>query len=57
MVFEYAVRHNGVDYPAGADVPVGNEAPKKAAEEPKVEEKKVEQAKVEKPAFKQTKKK
>lgn len=24
MVFDYAVKHNGIDYPAGADVPVGD---------------------------------
>lgn len=34
MKYTYAVKHNGVFYPAGADVPVGDE-PK--VETPKVE--------------------
>ena len=37
MIFEYTVKHNGIRYPAGTDVPVGNEEPKK--EEIKVEQK------------------
>jgi hypothetical protein len=38
MIFEYAVKHNGVKYPAGADVPVGIE-PKKQEPVIKPEEK------------------
>lgn len=45
MVFDYTVKHDGIVYPAGTDVPVGN-MPKK--EEPKVVETKVE-PKVEEP--------
>lgn len=37
MKYSYTVKHNGVYYPAGADVPVGNPAPKK--EEVKAEPK------------------
>lgn len=48
MVFNHRVKHNGVVYPAGADVPVGNNA------EPK--EIKVEEVKTEvKPEVKPTK--
>ena len=36
MKFNYRVKHNGVVYPAGTDVPVDNE-PKKIQEEPKKE--------------------
>ena len=28
MVFDYPVKHNGIKYPAGAEVPVGVETPK-----------------------------
>lgn len=28
MVFDYTVKHNGIRYPAGTDVPVGVEKPK-----------------------------
>lgn len=52
MKFDYGVKHNGVFYPAGADVPVGEPTPKKVSEEPKKEE-----VKVEKPAPKPTAKK
>lgn len=38
MIFEYAVKHNGIKYPAGADVPVGLE-PKTAESGSKTEEK------------------
>lgn len=34
MVYEYTIKHNGIVYPAGTDVPVGDE--------PKIEVKKVE---------------
>ena len=27
MIFDYTVKHNGVRYPAGTDVPVGGDAP------------------------------
>lgn len=38
MIFDYNVRHNGVLYPAGTDVPVGADAPKEEVkEEPKAE--------------------
>lgn len=38
MKFSYGVKHNGVFYPAGTDVPVGVEEPKKEVKaEPKVE--------------------
>jgi hypothetical protein len=30
MKFNYRVKHNGIVYPAGADVPVGNIEPKQA---------------------------
>lgn len=36
MVFEYTVKHNGIVYPAGAEVPVGKQPETKA--EPKVVE-------------------
>lgn len=39
MVFEYPVKHNGVDYPAGTEVPVGNAPKGEEKAEPKVEEK------------------
>lgn len=37
MVFEYPVKHNGVDYPAGTEVPVGNAPKVEEKVEPKVE--------------------
>ena len=37
MKFDYLVRHNGVDYPAGTDVPVEDKIPKA---EPKIVEEK-----------------
>ena len=43
MIYTYTVKHNGVVYPAGTDVPVGKqpEVEKKAVEEtPKQEPKK-----------------
>jgi hypothetical protein len=46
MKFNYLVRHNGVDYPAGADVPV-EETPK--AEKKVVEEKPKAEPKAETP--------
>ncbi len=42
MVFDYTVKHNGVRYPAGTDVPVG-------VAEPKVEVKKEPEKVVETP--------
>ena len=45
MVFDYTVKHNGIVYPPGTNVPVGNET---KIEEPKVVETKVE-PKVEEP--------
>lgn len=40
MIFEYTVKHNGVYYPAGTEVPVGY----KPKEEPVKEEPKAEEA-------------
>ena len=37
MIFNHKVKHNGVTYPAGVDVPVGN-APAEIKEEKVVEE-------------------
>ena len=38
MIFDYTVKHNGVRYPAGTDVPVGGDAPQVETKvEPKVE--------------------
>lgn len=40
MIFPYTVKHDGVVYPAGAEVPVGIQATKEEKKpEPKVEEK------------------
>ena len=40
MVFPYKVKHNGITYPAGSDVPVFfMPEPEPKAETPKVEEK------------------
>lgn len=40
MIFEYTVKHNGVRYPAGTDVPVGDDVIQEVAEkEPEVVEK------------------
>ena len=50
MIFKYKVKHNGITYPAGADVPVG-ETP--APEKPVVKE----TVETEKPAPKATPKK
>lgn len=43
MVFDYAVKYNGIFYPVGADVPMGEEKPvvkteKKVVDEPIKEE-------------------
>lgn len=38
MKFIYAVKHNGVYYPAGADVPVGDTAVKEEPVKPAVKE-------------------
>lgn len=38
MKYPYAVKFNGVNYPAGAEVPVGVSAPKKEEEKPVVKE-------------------
>lgn len=47
MVYDYTIKHDGILYPAGTDVPVGNV--------PKIEEKIAEPAKVEeKPKAKKT---
>lgn len=56
MKYAYAVKHNGVLYPAGADVPVG-ETPKKVIETPKAAEAKEEKKPEPKPAKASTKKK
>lgn len=45
MVFEYPVKHNGVDYPAGTEVPVGNAPKVEEKVEPKVEVKAEEEPK------------
>lgn len=37
MIYPYAVKHNGVNYPAGTEVPVGV-APIKEEEKPAVKE-------------------
>lgn len=39
MKFNYLVRHNGVDYPAGTDVPVEGEPKVEPKFEPKAEPK------------------
>jgi hypothetical protein len=39
MKFNYLVRHNGVDYPAGTDVPVEGEPKVEPKVEPKAEPK------------------
>lgn len=39
MKFDYKVRHNGVSYPAGAEVPVGADTPKVTVEKEPKEEK------------------
>lgn len=61
MIFDYTVKHNGVRYPAGTDVPVGGDAPQvetkeEVKEEPKVEAD-VEQKPKAKPIRKTSKKK
>ena len=33
MKFKYRVKHDGVAYPAGAEVPVGNNTPKEEVKE------------------------
>lgn len=38
MIFPYAVKHDGVNYPAGTEVPVGVSAPKKEEEKPIIKE-------------------
>ena len=39
MKFSYLVRHNGIDYPIGTDVPIGEVGSKETVLEPKKEEK------------------
>ena len=57
MKYPFTVKHNGKYYPAGADVPVGETAPR-ATEDPKKEDVKAEVKKeTPKPIPKQNKKK
>ena len=37
MVYDYAVKHNGIFYPAGANVPVEGDSVTEIKTEPKVE--------------------
>lgn len=55
MIFNHRVKHNGITYPAGADVPVeGKVEPKKV--EVKVEEVLMDEVKPTKPKTRKTKK-
>lgn len=59
MIYKHRVKHNGVVYPAGTDVPVGNiiVEPKKEESKPvEVEKEEVKPVKTTKVGFKKTKK-
>lgn len=55
MIFKCVVKHDGIDYPAGTDVPVGNNAISVEKAEIKVEEK-TEETVIEQPKKKSTRK-